>query len=52
MPKRITDRNIWLINLTILLVGLAYGMVIAIMSVFLEDERGYTPTDITTLAVW
>jgi MFS family permease len=52
VPRRIKDRNIWLINLTILSVGLAYGMVLAIMSVFLEEQRDYDATKITSLAVW
>lgn len=51
MTQRITDRNIWLINATILLVGMAYGMAISILAVFL-DNRGYAEGDIGALAAW
>ena len=49
MLARIRDRNIWLINLTILLVGLASGMAISMLALFL-DERGYHKDDIGSLA--
>jgi MFS family permease len=48
---RIRDRNILLINLTILLVGVACGMAIALLSIHL-DERGYAKESIGTLAAW
>src|SRR5688572_27139331 len=51
MTRRIADRNIWLVNATILLVGIAYGLAIAILAVFL-DARGYGERDIGQLAVW
>jgi MFS family permease len=51
MRPRITDRNIWLIYVTILFLGLAYGLAIAIISLWL-DETGYTEGQIGTLAAW
>ena len=51
MPSRIKDRNVWLINATILTVGVAYGMAISILAVYL-DGRGYTESDIGALAAW
>jgi len=51
MFQRIADRNIWLINGAVLMLGTAYGMAISIISIFLS-ERGYEKTDIGTLAVW
>jgi MFS family permease len=51
MPRRIKDRNVWLINATIMLVGMGCGMAISIMAVFL-DERGYSYTDIGAFASW
>jgi len=48
---KIKDRNIWLINATILLVGVACGMAIALLAIHL-DERRYTKEDIGTLAAW
>ena len=40
MFSEIKDRNIWLVNATIAVVGMAYGMAIAILAVFL-NQRGY-----------
>jgi MFS family permease len=51
MPRRIKDSNVWLINATIMSVGVAYGMAISILAVFL-DGRGYTESDIGALAAW
>jgi predicted MFS family arabinose efflux permease len=51
VPRRIKDRNIWLVNGTILMVGLAYGVVISLLAVFLKG-RGYPENDIGSLAVW
>ena len=51
VPSRIKDSNVWLINATILLVGMAYGMAISILAVFLSG-RGYTESDIGALAAW
>lgn len=51
MRPRITDKNIWLIYVTILFLGLAYGLAIAIISLWL-DETGYTEGQIGTLAAW
>lgn len=49
MLRRISDRNIWLINGAIFLLGLAYGIAISLTSVFL-DERGFDKRDIGLLA--
>lgn len=51
MLRQITDKNIWLINGGILLVGLAYGIAISILAVFLK-ENDYHEHDIGNLAVW
>jgi MFS family permease len=49
--SRIRDRNIWLIDGSIFLLGLAYGISISLLAVFL-DERGFTKGDIGSLAAW
>ena len=49
MLSRIRDRNIWIVNATILLVGLSSGMAISMLAVYL-NRRGYTKTDIGWLA--
>lgn len=49
MLRRIPDRNIWLIYAAILLLGLAYGIAISLLAVFL-DARGLSKTDIGQLA--
>jgi MFS family permease len=49
--RRITDRNIWLVYGATLAVGLAYGIAISILAIFLDD-KGYDPADIGSLAVW
>lgn len=51
MLSRIRDRNIWLIDGSIFLLGLAYGISISLLAVFL-DERGFTKEDIGSLAAW
>lgn len=51
VPQRIRDRNIRLVNATILLVGIACGMAIALLAIHL-DERGYAKESIGTLAAW
>lgn len=48
---RITDSNIWLIYGAILLLGLAYGISLALVGLFL-DALSYTKSDIGSLAVW
>jgi MFS family permease len=48
---RIKDPNIWLIYAAIFLLGIAYGISISITAIFL-DARGYTKSDIGTLAAW
>jgi len=47
--KRVPDPNVWLIYGATLLVGLAYGVSIAVVSLFL-DGRGHNKKDIATLA--
>lgn len=49
MLRRISDRNVWLINGAIFLLGLAYGIAISLTSVFL-DARGFDKRDIGLLA--
>ncbi|WP_437821426.1 MFS transporter [Sorangium sp. So ce1078] len=49
MLRRIPDRNIWLVNGAIFLLGLAYGIAISLTAVFL-DERGFSKRDIGLLA--
>lgn len=51
MFREIKDRNIWLVNATIAVVGMAYGMAISILAVFLDD-KGYGEGDIGALAAW
>ena len=51
MRKRIPDRNVWLVYLTIFLLGLAYGVSISVVSLFL-DGRGFDKKAIGSLAVW
>ncbi len=51
MFREIKDPNIWLVNATIAVVGMAYGMAISILAVFL-DKRGYGEGDIGALAAW
>jgi MFS family permease len=49
--SRVRDRNIWLIDGSIFLLGLAYGTSISRLAVFL-DGRGFTKEDIGSLAAW
>ncbi len=49
--RRVQDRNIWLINATILLVGVACGIAISLVAIHL-DERHYDEREIGNLAVW
>jgi MFS family permease len=51
VSRRITDRNIWLIDGAIFILGLAYGISLALVGIFL-DERGYSKQDIGSLAAW
>jgi MFS family permease len=48
--RGIKDRNIWLIYGATVILTIAYGIAVAVLSVFLE-ARGYTKTDIGKLAV-
>ncbi len=51
MLKRINDPNVISIYLATLGLGTAYGMAISVIAVFLT-ARGYTETDIGSLAAW
>jgi len=51
MRARIRDRNIFLIDAAIFQLGLAYGISISLVGLFL-DARGMSKHDIGTLAVW
>ncbi|MEO6419404.1 MAG: hypothetical protein ABIP39_08370, partial [Polyangiaceae bacterium] len=48
---RIHDRNIWLVYWAIFLLGIGYGVSIALTALHL-DARGFTKQDIGTLAAW
>jgi MFS family permease len=49
--RRIPDRNIWLVDGAIFLLGLAYGLSISVLALFLR-ARGMSKEDIGSLAVW
>jgi hypothetical protein len=49
--RSIRDRNIWLVYVAILMLGLAYGISLALVGLYLDD-KGYTKSDIGSLAVW
>ena len=49
--KRIGDRNIWLIYGAVFLLGMAYGISIALTALHLS-ARGFEKHDIGTLAAW
>lgn len=49
--KRVPDRNIRLVYLTILLLGVAYGLAISLVAVYLE-EKGFDKTAIGQLAIF
>lgn len=51
MRPRITDRNIRLVYGTIFLLGLAYGLAISVVALFL-DSRGFGKEDLGSLAAW
>ncbi len=51
LRDRIPDRNVWLIYGAIFTLGLAYGVSLAIVSLFLK-AKGYEKSDIGSLAVW
>jgi len=48
---RIPDGNIWRIYATIFALGIAYGVAISLLAVYL-DERGYSKQTIGSLAAW
>ena len=53
MRPRITDRNIWLVFATIFLVGLAYGLSISVVSLFLDARHFHeSKTHRIAVAVW
>jgi len=49
--SRIPDRNIWLIDGAIFLLGLGYGITLSILALFL-DGRGFEKAQIGSLAAW
>ena len=49
--SRISDRNIWLVDGAIFLLGLSYGITLSILALFL-DERGFEKSQIGSLAAW
>jgi MFS family permease len=51
LRRRIPDRNIWLVYAAIFVLGLAYGVSLALVGLYL-DGRGYDKRDIGSLAVW
>jgi MFS family permease len=51
VSERIPDRNVWRIYLTTFALGLAYGMAISVLAVFLA-ARGFTKREIGSLAAW
>lgn len=51
MLRRIRDRNIWLLYGATVVLGLAYGLAIALIGLFL-DNRGYDKPQIGWLAWW
>lgn len=51
LSERIPDPNIWRVYRTTLALGIAYGIAIATLSVFL-DERGFSKQDIGSLAAY
>ncbi len=51
VPRRIKDPNVWRVYLATFLLGLAYGLAISVIAIFL-DERGYSKTTIGSLAAW
>lgn len=51
MLSRIPDRNIWLIDGAIFLLGLGYGITLSILALFL-DARGFEKAQIGSLAAW
>jgi MFS family permease len=51
MFLEVKDRNIWLVNGAIATVGVAFGMALSILAVFLHG-KGYTKGDIGALAAW
>ena len=51
VSERIPDRNVWRIYLTTFALGLAYGMAISVLAVFLA-ARGFSKREIGSLAAW
>jgi MFS family permease len=51
LRERIPDADIWRIYATILALGMAYGVAISLIAVYL-DERGFGKEAIGTLAAW
>ena len=51
MTKTIRDRNIWRVYLTILVLGAAYGLAVAVIALHL-DALGFREQSIGGLAAW
>ncbi len=51
MGKRITDPNIWRVYIATFLLGLAYGVALSVIAIYL-DQRGFSKSDIGSLAAW
>lgn len=51
MLSRIPDKNIWLVYATIFLLGIAYGVALSVLAVYL-DARGLREDEIGSLAFW
>src|SRR5690606_20662236 len=49
--RRINDPNIWRVYIATLMLGLAYGMAISLIAIFLDD-KGFDKRAIGTLAAW
>jgi predicted MFS family arabinose efflux permease len=49
--ERIPDRNVWLVYGAIFVLGVAYGLTLSLLAIFL-DGRGISKQDIGSLATW
>ncbi len=49
--RRITDANIWRVYATTFALGLAYGVALSLLAIYLDD-RGFDKTAIGSLAAW
>jgi MFS family permease len=49
--RRITDRAIWVVYISILSLGIAYGVAISRLGLYLEN-RGFSKPEVGDLAIW